>query len=85
MKRSFDALIESLEETPLDAGAFISRNLWPDEYVQMGLGNVYKANLAKGARITYTVLLHKDGTGLVRVIDFFPTHKLYAKKFWYDV
>jgi hypothetical protein len=51
----------------------------------MGLSNVYKANLAKGARITYTVTLSQAGSGLVRVIEFFPTHKEYAKKFGYDV
>jgi hypothetical protein len=51
----------------------------------MGLGNVYKANLTKGARISYTVILNRDESGIARVIDFFQTHKDYAKKFGYDV
>jgi homoserine kinase len=85
MKRSIDSLADALEQRPLDAGAFVPKDRWPDEYRTMGLSNVYKANLTKGARITYTVTLSQAGSGLVRVIEFFPTHKDYAKKFGYGV
>lgn len=51
----------------------------------MGLSNVYKADLARGARITYSVTVNQGGSGVVRVIEFFATHKDYAKKFGYDV
>jgi hypothetical protein len=51
----------------------------------MGLSNVYKADLAKGARITYSVTVNKDGSGVVKVVEFFATHKDYAKKFGYGV
>jgi hypothetical protein len=84
-KKAIDSLADALEQTPLDAGDFVARNRWPEEYKKTGFGNVYKANLARGARITYTVTLDKDGTGKVKVIDFFPNHKDYAKKFGYDV
>ncbi len=85
MKKSIDSLADALEQRPLDAGAFVPKDRWPDEYRTMGLSNVYKADLARGARITYTVTLSQAGSGLVRVIEFFPTHKNYAKKFGYDV
>ena len=85
MKRSVDGLVDALEQRPLDAGDFVARKLWPDEYKTMGLNNVYKADLAKGARLTYTVTVFKDGSGMVKIIEFFATHKDYAKKFGYDV
>jgi hypothetical protein len=84
MKKSIDSLVDSLEQAPLKAGAFVPKDRWPEEYKRMGLGNVYKANLAKGARISYTVILNPAASGTVRVIDFFQTHKDYAK-FGYDV
>ncbi len=85
MKKSIGSLSDALEQTPLDAGEFVSRSRWPREYKKMGLPNVYKADLARAARITYSVTLNKDGTGVVRVVEFFATHKDYAKKFGYDV
>jgi hypothetical protein len=85
MKKSIDSLADALEQTPLDAGDFVAKDRWPDEYKKMGFGNVYKADLARGARITYTVTLDKGGGGTSKVIEFFPTHKDYAKKFGYDV
>lgn len=85
VKKSIDSLADALEQRPLDAGAFVPKDRWPDEYRWMALNNVYKANLAKGARITYTVTLSQAGTGVVKVIEFFPTHKDYAKKFGYEV
>lgn len=81
MKRSIDGLVDTLEQTPLDAGDFVAKKRWPDEYKRMGLSNVYKADLARGARLTYTVTLFKDGSGVVKIVEFFPTHKDYAKKF----
>jgi hypothetical protein len=51
----------------------------------MGFGNVYEADLARGARITYTVTFDKDGGGISKAVEFSPTHKDYAKKFGYDV
>ncbi len=70
MKKSIDSLVESLEQTPLKVGAFVPKDKWPEEYKMMALGNVYKANLSKGARISYTVVLNRDGSGTVRMIDF---------------
>ncbi len=60
MKKSIDLLADALEQRPLDAGAFVAKDRWPDEYRRMGLNNIYKANLAKGARITYTVTSSHD-------------------------
>lgn len=85
MKKSIDSLADTLEQTPFDAGDFVARSRWPYEYKKMGLGNIYKANLARGARITYSVTVNRDGTGVVRIVEFFATHKDYAKKFGYDV
>lgn len=85
MKKSIDSLADALEQTPLDAGDFVARSRWPQEYKKMGLSNVYKADLARGARITYSVTVNKDGSGVVKVVEFFATHKDYAKKFGYGV
>ena len=85
MKKSIESLADALEQAPLGAGEFVSRSRWPREYKKMGLSNVYKANLARAARITYSVTVNQDGTGLVKVVEFFATHKDYAKKFGYDV
>ncbi len=35
----------------------------------MRLGNVYRANLTRGARVTYSVNGKKDGTGVVKVVE----------------
>ena len=85
LKRSIDSLVDALELRPLDAGSFVPKDRWPDEYRRRGLNNIYKANLAKGTRIVYTVTLSQAGSGTVKVIEFFPSHKNYAKKFGYDV
>ena len=85
LKRSIDSLVDVLEQTPLDPGDFVAGDRWPAEYRRVGLRNLYKADLARGARLTYTVTVGKDGAGLVRIVEFFPTHKDYAKRFGYEV
>ena len=66
-------------------GVKIPRNVWPRFYVQKyGIDNLRKYDLPDGWRLIYT--LKGDTVRIVAVIiEWFSSHKEYAKRFGYNV
>jgi len=81
LKKRLDDVLNTLKEHP-DAGDLVERSLWPDEYKKLGLDNLFRIEVGRNQRITYTIRI--EGNNLdVNVIEFFKTHKEYEKRFHY--
>ena len=81
LKRRIDDALDALKEHP-DTGDLVERRLWPDEYKRLALDNLFRIEVGKGRRMTYTIRI--AGVNLdVDVIEFFGTHKEYEKRFHY--
>ena len=81
LKKRIGDLLDTLKEHP-DAGDLVEHVLWPDEYEDLALHNLFRIEVGKGQRMTYTIRI--EGVNLdVDVIEFFRTHKEYEKRFHY--
>ena len=81
LKEGLDDVLNVLKERP-DAGDRVERSLWPDEYGEMEIDNLFRMEVGKSQRITYTIRI--EGNNLdVDVIEFFRTHKEYERRFHY--
>ena len=81
LKRRIDQVLDALKEHP-DSGDLVEHALWPDQYKGMLLDNLFRTEVGKGQRMTYTIRI--EGADLeVDVIEFFRTHKEYEKRFHY--
>ncbi|HZY47053.1 MAG TPA: hypothetical protein VFE96_04575 [Candidatus Bathyarchaeia archaeon] len=81
-KRTVDSAMDKLKQNMM-AGDKIQRPQWPPYYVKRyGIGNLWKFNMSKGARLVYTVL-SENGRWVVVVLEMFLTHKEYEKRFGY--
>ena len=81
LKKRIGDVLDTLKEHP-DAGDLVERALWPDEYESLTLDNLFRIEVGKGQRMTYTIRI--EGVNLdVDVIEFFGTHKEYEKRFHY--
>lgn len=79
LKKAIDQVLDALKEHP-DAGDLVTRPLWPHEYDRLSLDNLFRIEVGKGRRITYTLRI--EGTNLdVNIIEFFKTHKEYERRF----
>jgi hypothetical protein len=50
----------------------VERALWPDEYKRLALDNLFRIEVGRGQRITYTIRI-EGGDLDVEVIEFFGT------------
>ncbi len=82
LKKKISNMIDVLELNP-HAGDYVKGSLWPDYYVEMGLNNVYRYDLDASRRLTYTLRPLDSQTFEVAIVELFPTHKEYAKRFGY--
>jgi hypothetical protein len=81
LKKRIGDVLDTLKEHP-DAGDLVEHALWPDEYERLALDNLFRIEVGKGQRMTYTIRI--EGADLdVDVIEFFRTHKEYEKRFHY--
>jgi hypothetical protein len=81
LKERIGDVLDTLKEHP-DVGDLVEHSLWPDEYEGLALDNLFRIEVGKGQRMTYTIRI--EGTDLdVDVIEFFRTHKEYEKRFHY--
>ena len=81
LKKRIGGVLDTLKEHP-DAGDLVEHALWPDEYERLALDNLFRIEVGKGQRMTYTIRI--EGADLdVDVIEFFMTHKEYEKRFHY--
>jgi hypothetical protein len=79
-KRIGDAL-SALKEHP-DSGDLVEHALWPDEYKKLALDNLFRMEVGRGKRMTYTMRIEGDRLD-VDIIEFFRTHKEYDRRFHY--
>ncbi len=71
--------MSALKEHP-DSGDLVERTLWPDEYKRLGLDNLFRIEVGRGQRMTYTIRI--EGSHLdVDILEFFRTHKEYDRRF----
>jgi len=79
-----DRAIDDLKKDPL-IGIKIPMNVWPKYYVRKyGIDNLRKYDLPNGWRLIYT--LKGDSVQIVAVVlEWFASHKEYAKCFGYKV
>lgn len=81
LKRRIDQVLDALKEHP-DSGDLVERALWPDGYKALSLDNLFRIEVGKAQRLTYTIRI--EGADLeVDVIEFFRTHKEYGRRFHY--
>ena len=81
LKKRIGDVLDTLKERP-DSGDLVERTLWPDEYESLALDNLFRIEVGKAQRMTYTIRI--EGADLdVDVIEFFRTHKEYEKRFHY--
>ncbi len=81
LKKRIDDVLGALKEHP-DSGDLVERVLWPDEYEKLGINNLFRIEVGKERRLTYTIRIEGDRLD-VDVIEFFSTHKEYEKRFHY--
>ena len=81
LKKRLDDVLNVLKEHP-DAGDLVERSLWPEEYQKMELSNLFRIEVGRSQRISYTIRIGGDSLD-VEVIEFFRTHKDYEKRFHY--
>jgi Txe/YoeB family toxin of Txe-Axe toxin-antitoxin module len=82
IRKKIEKMIDELETNPA-AGEQLQKRLWPKDYTRQGLENVFRFEIDKSMRATYTVRRIDNQNREVRIIDFFRTHKEYERKFHY--
>jgi hypothetical protein len=81
LRKRIDDVLNSLKKHP-DNGDLVERALWPDAYRKLALDNLFRIEVGRGRRMTYTIRIVGDDLD-VDVIEFFRTHKEYARRFHY--
>ena len=80
-KKRIDDALDTLKKRP-DAGDLVERSLWPSEYKRLSLDNLFRMEVGRSQRLTYTIRI--EGNALdVDVVEFFMTHKDYERRFHY--
>jgi len=78
LKKFIDRAIEDLKENPL-CGIKIRKKLWPKDYSQEQIDNLWKYNLPGAWRLIYTI--KGNDVMIISVILEWFNHKDYEKRF----
>jgi hypothetical protein len=79
--RKWKALLDTLKER-VDVGSYVPRSLWPNDPAYHDIRNLYRYEIDRAMRARYT--LKREGEKYtVRVIEIFPDHKSYERRFHY--
>jgi len=81
LKKRIDKVLNTLKQDP-DSGDLVEHRLWPDEYRKLSLDNLFRIEVGRSQRMTYTIRIEGDNLD-VDVIEFFMTHKEYDRRFHY--
>lgn len=76
-------MFQVLQSNPV-AGEHVRRKLWPEKYVRQGINNLFRYRIGDQSRVAYTIVDQDATTRIVRILDFFKTHKEYERVFGYD-
>ena len=81
LRTKLQNMVDTLKEKP-DAGEYVQRNLWPHDYRNMDLENLFRYEVDDSRRATYTI--RRRGLKIdVYIIEFFSAHKEYERRFHY--
>lgn len=81
LRNKLQNMIDTLKARP-DAGEYVQRKLWPHDYKDLELENLFRYEVDDARRATYTIR-RKGAKIQVLIIEFFPTHKEYERRFHY--
>ncbi len=74
-------MLDTLKER-VDAGDHIRRSLWPKILAYQGVNNLWRYDIDRDMRATYTI--KREGNKfIVLVIEVFTDHKSYERRFGY--
>jgi hypothetical protein len=80
-RKKVQGMLETLKER-VDAGDYIPRSLWPKHPAYEDVANLFRYEVDRAMRASYTI--RRDGEKYtVRVIEIFPDHKSYERRFHY--
>lgn len=54
LKKRIGDVLDTLKEHP-DTGNLVEHALWPDDYERLALDNLFRIDVGKGQRMTYTI------------------------------
>ena len=74
-------MLDTLKER-VDAGDYVPRSLWPKHPAYEGLSNLFRYEIDRTMRASYTIRREGDKY-TVRMIEIFPDHKSYERRFHY--
>ena len=81
LRQIVDKALDVLKEN-MFAGQLIEKKKFPKSYIQKyGITNLYKYNLDRSNRLTYTLVA--DASGIAVVVLEILNHKEYEKRFGY--
>ena len=81
IRKKVEGMLDTLKER-VDAGDHIPRSLWPKNPAYQDIRNLFRYEIDHSMRAAYTI--RRDGDRYtVRVIEIFPDHKSYERRFSY--
>ncbi len=83
VKKRIRAMFQILRNNAA-AGEHVRKKLWPDTYARQGINNLFRYRIGDQIRFAYTMVDIDPSTRVVKILDFFKTHKEYERVFGYD-
>lgn len=79
VRKKVEGMLDTLKER-VDVGNYVPRSLWPNNPAYHDIRNLFRYEIDRAMRATYT--LKREGDKYtVRVIEIFPDHKSYERRF----
>ncbi len=80
-RKKVEGMLDTLKER-IDSGNYIPRNLWPKHPAYEDIVNLFRYEIDRAMRASYTIKREGDKY-TVRVIEIFSDHKSYERRFRY--
>ncbi|MBI4257442.1 MAG: hypothetical protein HY619_00660 [Thaumarchaeota archaeon] len=80
-RKKVEGMLDTLKDR-VDAGDYIPRRLWPRDPAYQDIRNLFRYEIDRVMRACYTIKREGDKF-TVRVIEIFPNHKSYERRFHY--
>ena len=82
LKTQIRAMFQTLRANPA-AGEHVRKSLWPEKYAKQRINSLFVYRIGDQTRFPYTIIEQDATTRVVRILDFFRTHKEYDRVFRY--
>jgi mRNA-degrading endonuclease RelE of RelBE toxin-antitoxin system len=83
LKARIREMFQVLSANPA-AGEHVKKKLWPEKYTKQRINNLFRYRIGDQTRFAYTIVDPNAATRIVKILDFFKTHKEYERVFAYD-